>query len=488
MTASVHRVLAQQPVTSLEEYRAAGGGQGLEAAVSRGPEAVIEEIEAAGLRGRGGAGFPTGRKWRAVAANESVDLKASVVVNAAEGEPGSFKDREILRANPYHVIEGALIAARVLDAGEVIVATKKTFERERAVLQHAVDEVNAAGWTDGLRLRVFAGPSEYLYGEETALLETLDGRYPFPRIAPPYRRGLEEVVEHPGDVGAHSQSAAHVEMAQPEGEAPPTLASNSETFANVPAILVNGADWFRSVGTDESPGTVVVTISGCVQHAGVAELAMGTPLRTAIEEIGGGAIDGRTLKAALSGVANPAILADQFDVPLSYEGLQSIGAGLGSAGFIVYDDTSDMVAVAAGIARFLAVESCGQCAACKQAGLAIADGLASLSRSHASDHDQDVLEQHLENVTEGARCNLATQQQVVVRSLLESFPEAELHRERRTPGVEPEPMAALADISGGVATIDAHEARKQPDWTFDEEYSGKWPSDRLDDHRAPDTL
>src|SRR5262249_4716435 len=158
-------------------------------------------------------------------------------------------------------------------------------------------EITNAGWGEGISVRIAPGPSEYLYGEETALLEVIDGRYPFPRIQPPYRRGIDEVVEHTDDVDSGSSSAAHVELVVPGGEsvAPPTLASNVETFVNAALIIANGADWFRSVGTEGSPGTIVCTVSGYTQRAGVGEFVMGTPLREVIEVLGGGARDSRTL-------------------------------------------------------------------------------------------------------------------------------------------------------------------------------------------------
>ena len=168
--ASVQRVLDPEPVASLDQYVASGGGRGLEAARRLGPAGVVDDIAAAGLRGRGGAGFPTGVKWRTVAANHSPVLPTTVVVNGAEGEPGSFKDRAILRANPYRVLEGALAAAVAMGADGVIVALKGSFEREIGRVHGAIDELTTAGWADGVELMVTTGPGEYLFGEETALL------------------------------------------------------------------------------------------------------------------------------------------------------------------------------------------------------------------------------------------------------------------------------------------------------------------------------
>lgn len=487
----VTRVLALEPVRSLADYVAGGGGRGLEVARRVDPDAIIDEIETSGLAGRGGAGFPAGRKWRTVAAMDSPVYPSTVVVNGAEGEPGSFKDRAILRANPYHVLEGACIAARAVRADRIIVGVKRTFTTEATRLRHAIDEAHEAGWTEGLEVWVFEGPSEYLYGEETALLECIDGRYPFPRIAPPYRRGVEEIVDTPVDVVSDSASAAHVELATPDGEseAPPTLASNVETFANVPGIIAEGADWFRSVGTSESPGTIVCTITGRAQRHGVAEFAMGTPVSEAIEAIGGGPEAGHQLVAALSGVSNPLLPAVRFDTPMSHEAMRDLSTGLGTGGFILYDDRDDPVAIAAGVSRFLAVESCGQCTPCKQDGLALADRLHRIARSEADEGDLEAVDALLNTVTDSARCNLAYQQHDVVDSILALFQDSFRGRLLDTlPPVEPEVIAPIVDIVGGRAVLDDRQAVKQPDWTYEAEDSGQSPADRLDDHRAHETL
>ena len=325
------RVLPASAVTTLAESVARGGGEGLEVARSLAPESILSVVDDSGLRGRGGAGFPTGRKWRTVRANASADAPASVVVNAAEGEPGSFKDRAILRADPYPVLEGALIAARAIGADSVTVATKHTFGVEIERLRRAIDEVREAGWADDVSLELVEGPSEYLFGEETALLEVIDGRYPFPRIAPPYRRGIDEVAEHPEHPHHESDSAAGVALASPTHEttAAPTLAGNVETFANIPAIVARGAAWFREIGTERSPGTIVCTVTGATSRHGVGEFALGTPVRAVIDALGGGARDGHEIVAVMSGVANPLLPAALLDTPASYESLSAVGTGLG---------------------------------------------------------------------------------------------------------------------------------------------------------------
>ena len=487
----IARVLPPKPLANLDDYIAGGGGRGLTAARAGTPAAVVEVIRSAGLRGRGGAGFPTGVKWQTVAANTSPIAPPSVVVNGAEGEPGCFKDRTILSHNPYAVLEGALIAAHAVGAHEVIVALKRSFTDAIARVDTAMTEIQKAGWDQGVALEIFEGPSEYLYGEETALLESIDGRYPFPRVAPPFRRGIEELVEPGADDDATTNSAAQIELAGPSDDsvAPPTLVDNVETIANVPAILAEGADWFRSVGTKESPGTIVVTITGPVQHAGVGEVAMGTTLREAIETIGGGAAPGRRIVAAMSGVSNALVPEAKLDTPLTYEAMAAAGSGLGAAGFLVFDDTTDLVGVAAGVSRFLAVESCGQCRHCKQDGLELADLLGHLTHSDADDAQRTRIDDLLAGIAEGARCNLPYQQQAVVGSVLTLFADAvDAHLHHHRDAAEPVAIGPIATLDEGGARLDEHELAKQPDWTYDSEYSGKWPADRLDDHRAPEQL
>lgn len=488
------RVLPSEPVGSLDDYLAAGGGRALAVARAIGPEAVIEEVANAGLRGRGGAGFPTGVKWRTVAENASADAPAAVVVNGAEGEPGTFKDRAILRANPHAVVEGALVAAAAVGADRVIFALKESFAAERRRLEQALAEARAAGWLDGLakaagaaaagrgdgfmgrvEAAVATGPSSYLFGEETALLEVLDGRPPFPRLAPPFRHGVDEA-------GPVPDQPAGTRLAQPgPGGAPPALVNNVETIANVAPLLAEGAEWFRSAGTDQSPGTVVCTVSGTTRRHGVAEVELGTPLAEVIERIGGGPDDGRRLVAAMSGVSNALLPAALFDTPVTYEDLERVGSGLGSAGFIVFDDRSDLAAVAAGVSRFLGVESCGQCTPCKQDGLAIAGMLARVAASEANDYDLAGVADRVATVADEARCFLAHQHERVIDSVLRLFPDA-LHRhlDPTTPAVEPAPVAPIGDLGDdGRFVLDVGQLAKQPDWTWGPVDSGQAPAERL---------
>jgi len=500
---TVHRVLHPHPISTLDEYLVARGGQGLEAARQVEPEVLIAEVEASGLRGRGGAGFPTGTKWRTVWENRSDVLAATVVVNAAEGEPGTFKDRTILRNNPYQVLEGALIAARAVAATQIIFGMKRTFATEVARVNTVIKEAHAAGWIDdGLDVRVFEGPSEYLYGEETALLEAIAGRHPLPRIAPPFRRGVTEVVPSGSDAAAESGLAAPVSMAGPsaEGVAPPTLVDNVETLANVPRIIARGAAWFRTVGTEQSPGTIVCTVTGSVRRPGVGEAPMGTPLREVIHDIGGGPADGRRIRAVLSGVASGLITEAHLDTPIGYETLQEVGGGLGSAGFMVFDDEDDIPAAVAGVSRFLAGESCGQCTPCKQDGLTLADALARVCRGAGDATDLEVIAQRAATVGENARCYLALQHQAVVTSLVERFPNDLADRITGKVGDDtggdiggdiaagPALVTELVDLEAGRVTLDERFLQKQPDWTYGDEWSGKAPADRFVDHRAPEEL
>ena len=486
----VHRVLPPDPVRSLDEHLKRRGGRGIEVARQVEPDALIDEIEASGLRGRGGAGFPTHIKWRTVRANASAVEPTTVVVNGAEGEPGTFKDRTILRRDPYHAIEGALIAAIAVGADRVVLGLKRSFGDVVARVRSAVAEVEAAGWCDGIELVVFEGPDEYLYGEETAMLETIDGRYPFPRIAPPYRRGVDEVVETAADAASGSGQSAHVEMAGADDQdAPPALVDNVETLANVPGIIARGGSWFRTEGTDQSPGTIVCTVSGAVNHAGVAEFLMGTPLREVIETIGGGIQGGRPIVGILNGVSNSLLTAEDLDAPVSYEGLAAVGSGLGSAGFVVFDDRDDLVAAVSGVSRFLSIESCGQCTPCKNGGLALAALLDKLSRSEADERDLAAIHERVETVADGARCFLASQQEVVVRSLLDRFDDVvQGHLTGRLPGVEPMLVSELVTIDDDTAILDERHRTKQPDWSYGDSYSGQAPADRYGEHRAPTAL
>jgi NADH:ubiquinone oxidoreductase subunit F (NADH-binding) len=454
--AQLNLVLDRDVVPDLATYEAGTGGQALRAAQQSEPVAVIDVVEAAGLRGRGGAGFPTGAKWRTVAGLVGAE-PATVVVNAAEGEPGTFKDRTLLRRNPYQVLEGALIAAHAIGADRVVVGMKPSAGQERQRVAAAIGDLAAAGWLEDVRVECVGDSDRYLVGEETALLEVLNGRPPFPRLAPPYRDGADDAD------GVH-------------GAAPATLVNNAETLANVPRVVLDGPEAFRSLGTGESPGTIVCTVSGRMPQAGVGEFELGTPLRDVIAELGGGSTD--RIVAVLSGTANPFLPAAALDAPLSWEGLAAAGGGLGSAGFIVLDDEVDIVAAAHGVSRFLSVESCGQCTPCKQDGLAITELLDRARTSTLRSSDGEELAVLTSRVTDGARCYLAQQHQNVVQSLLARFPDAlAAHADGRATAAGSFPIVPLLDIVDGEAVLALDELDLEPDWGAG---TAATPSDRID--------
>ncbi len=458
------RILGPSPIEDFDEYRRGGGGNGLDAALRLSAEAIVDMVTRAGLRGRGGAGFPTGKKWATIASSPPSESRP-VIVNAAEGEPGTFKDRILLRHNPYLVLEGALIAALAVGADEIIVATKASFTHELQRLRSAISQIEAAGWTTGFTVCVVEGPGEYLFGEETALLEVIDGRPPFPRTMAPYRRGIHQ--DGPRDSTTSSRRW---------GDGPVALVDNVETLANIPGILEHGADWYRSVGTQASPGTIICTVSGDTLRDGCDEFAMGTPLREVIDALGGGLEEGREIAAVLSGVSNPPLGRQQLDTPLSYEDMAAAGSGLGSASLIVIDDHTSLRGVAAGVARFLSIESCGQCERCKADSLVIASELVVPGDSHENIDDR------LATVARGARCALAGQVERVVGGLLE------LDRAAATTTPQDSltpisPIVPLVDLVGDHGTLDMSYADKRPDWTHvgAQPDSGIWPVHRLAD-------
>lgn len=452
-------LLPAEPVTSLASYLDTGGGLGVERAVELGPQRTIDEVTASGLRGRGGGGFPTGRKWAGVrGTGRGVTY---VVANGAEGEPATFKDRALLRANPYQVVEGVVIAAFAVGAEAAFIALKGSFEAERAAVERATAELQDAGICRDCAITLVAGPDEYLYGEEKALLEVIEGRPPLPRNLPPYEHGLFATDVN---IGWESGSA----LTDRRGGANPTVVNNVETLAHVTHVLANGADWFRSSGTEESPGHAIATVVGDVTTPGVAEVELGRTLRSVIDDVGGGVAPGRAVKAVLSGVANPVVVAEHLDVPLTYEGFRSIGSGMGALGFSVYDDTACMVEVARQVSRFLWIESCGQCPACKLGSEAITELLARLEVGAADPSVLDDLAGWLRKVTDANRCYLAVQEQVVVASLLQGFPdEVAEHLAGPCPRPRTVIFPKLVDLTdGGTVVVDDTHHRKQPDWTY----------------------
>jgi NADH-quinone oxidoreductase subunit F len=456
-------LLPASPYDSLDAYVATGGGRALAVARTRGAGWVFDELDRAGLRGRGGAGFPAARKWRSVGSGGAALGDRYVVANGAEGEPGTFKDRPLMRANPYQVLEGLSVAATVVGAREAFIAVKATFATEIDALGRALREMADANLLCDAPVSLVAGPEEYLFGEEKALLEVIEGNDPMPRWLPPYVHGLFATTPQEG--WSAGSEPIDVDNAATVGSNP-TLVTNVETLANVPLILTRGAEWYRTIGTRDTPGPLICTVVGDVVQAGFAEIEPGTSLRVVLDRVGGGARAGRKIKAVLSGVSNPVLTAAQLDAPVSYEGLAAAGGGLGSAGFIVYDDTRSMVAVARMVSRFLYVESCGQCRACKFGCGEITRNLDRIAESQGGAHDIETIGERLLGITDQNRCFLGEEEQRVVASLLRSFPEDFTDELEGAPRLEPLPVPKIVDIRDGVATYDEKQMRKQPDWTY----------------------
>ncbi len=456
-------LLPVEPVLSLGVYLATDvGGSGVARAHDLGPQGTIDLVTRSGLRGRGGGGFPTGRKWAGVA--EQVGGRRDLVCNGAEGEPGTFKDRALLRANPYQLVEGVAIASYAIGATEAFICLKASFEREIDAVTRAVQEFQDAGIWPDCKVTIVAGPDEYLFGEEKAMLEVIEGNEPLPRWLPPYLHGLFATAPQLG-----WQSHDGGPRSSPGGSGSnPTLVNNVETLSNIAHIVVRGAEWFRSMGTAESPGTVVTTVVGDVVAPDVGEVEMGTPLRAVIDAVGSGLAVGREIRAVFPGVANAVVIATDLDVPVSYEGFAAIGSGMGSAGFIVYDDTTCMVDAAYRFSRFLSIESCGQCPPYKLGSSAITEHLERIETGRGDVADLNAITGWLSHVTDGSRCYLATEEQIMVTSILRAFPdEFTQHIEHGgCPRPRRLPIPKLVDLTEGVAVYDDAFWRKQPDWTY----------------------
>jgi NADH:ubiquinone oxidoreductase subunit F (NADH-binding) len=396
-------LLGDEPVPSLAAYRAAGGGEALGAADAAGPDEVIGRLRRSGLRGRGGAGFPTGVKWAGLRSAEA-DRKF-VVCNAAEGEPGTFKDRWLLRSNPYQLLEGVAVAAFTIGAEQAFVGIKEKFVEEVAALRRAAAEMDAAGLLGEVPIEIVLGPDDYLFGEEKGLLEVIEGRDPLPRLYPPYLVGLFGDGDRPN----------------------PALVNNVETLCNVPHIVARGADWFRSFGTEDSPGTQVFTIGGDVEWEGVAELELGTPLSFLVYAVGRGLGAGRRPRMIANGVSNRPLTLHDVDTRMDHASLQAVGSGLGSGGFVVYDDTRCAVQVAAALSAFLFRGSCGQCPPCKLGTEAITERFTRLTLGVGDVGDVEDVAAWILRVTDANRCGLGAGQQAFARGIIEDFAEDVAH-------------------------------------------------------------
>ncbi len=431
---------------SLDEYVAEGGGRGLEVALGASPGAVIDEVAKSGLRGRGGAGFPTADKWRSIRTTGTGARFA--VCNGAEGEPATFKDRTLLRTNPYQVLEGLAIAAYAVGAERAYVGVKEAFTQEAEAVRGALDEMQQADALGPTPIELVLGPDLYLFGEETGLEEVIEGRLPLPRIARPFMLGL---------------------FAQPPNDNP-TLVNNVETLANVAHILADGPDWLRASGTDDSPGTMVFTVCGDVRREGVFELPLGTPLRYLVEDRAGGPPEGHALKAIFPGASNTVLSPGELDVPMDFDSMRRVGSGLGSAGFAVFDDSACMVKAAQLYSRFLYVESCGQCPACKFGTTEVTTLLEKVEAEGASGQDLGSILVRARGSTDGQKCALPTGESLLMQSLVQVFGE---EFGSHVGGVCPLPRELSFhkivdwDATAGRFVYDETYASKRSDWTYD---------------------
>ncbi len=412
MAAVLDRILLQreEPFKNLEEYLSSGGFAGLKKALSMTPEAVIAVIKKAHLRGRGGAGFPTGIKWDGVRKKELDDhglpAQKYLVCNASEGEPGTYKDRYLIGKNPYTLLEGMAIASYAIGTVQAIICIKEIFKKEIAILKGAIAECKAAGFIGehamgskhDLPIDIAFGPDSYLLGEDRAMLEVIEGKPAWPRA-----KGMIPV-----DFGLWAQ---------------PTVVNNVETLSTVPHILAKGADWFKSIGTADTPGTMIFTLVGDVNRPGLYELPMGTSLKTLIEVYGGGVQVDRQLQAVFSGPTNAVIPASKIDTPLDFGSMRGIPSGLGSGGFIVYDNTACVLKAALNFSRFLAIESCGQCISCKAGTGRITHRLDKLERGVATEQDAMAILEDCCHIKGQGRCFLITEEAIEIGSVFYQFPE-----------------------------------------------------------------
>jgi NADH-quinone oxidoreductase subunit F len=422
----------------VDRYRELGGYAGLRKALAMTPAALTELVKDSGLRGRGGAGFPTGVKWSFVP--QDTGKPQYLVVNFDESEPGTYNNRELVERDPHQLIEGAIIAAYAVQCHTAFVYTRGEFLHPGRILERAIAEAYDAGYLGrdilgsgyDFELVLHRGAGAYICGEETALLSSLEGFRGQPRLRPPF----------PAVEGLYAS---------------PTLINNVETLCNVPHIVENGAEWFKQWGTEKSPGQKIFSVSGKVERPGNYEVPMGTPARVLIEEHAGGISDGRRLKAwTPGGSSTPFLTADHLDVGLDFESIQAAGSLLGTGAMIVTDERDCMVRAALRLLQFYAHESCGKCTPCREGTWWVVRILDRIEHGYGRMEDLPLLEEVGGNILFKAFCALADGAVSPISSTLKFFrDEYEAHvRERRCPfsdrpavdgwveADEPEPPAA----------------------------------------------
>jgi bidirectional [NiFe] hydrogenase diaphorase subunit len=390
----------------IEDYVAANGYSALIKVLTEmtGRE-VIEEVTKSGLRGRGGAGYPTGLKWSTV--SKSVGTQKYVICNADEGDPGAFMDRSVLESDPHRVLEGMLIAAFAVGASEGYIYVRAEYPLAIKRLRNAIRQAerigllgsNICGTRFSLRLDLRLGAGAFVCGEETALIASVEGKRGMPRPRPPY----------PAMEGLFGQ---------------PTLINNVETYANIAPIIRNGGDWYAQIGTEKSRGTKVFALAGRVQNTGLVEVPMGISLREMVFEIGGGIPDGRKFKAVQTGGPSGGCLPSEcLEMPVDYENLARAGSIMGSGGMIVMDESSCMVDVAKYFMDFCMTESCGKCIPCRVGTYQMHRILTAIANMEATAQDMKMLEELCDLLKHTSLCGLGQSAPNPVVSTLKSFAE-----------------------------------------------------------------
>ncbi len=394
-------------LNQIEVYKKHGGFSVLKKVVtSMQPAQVVDEVKASGLRGRGGAGFPTGVKWSFLPDNLWPHY---VVANADESEPGTFKDREILGSNPYQFLEGLAIASFAVQANAAYVYLRGEFWQQAKYMDGCISAMYENGLlgeklfgTDyHLDILTHLGAGAYICGEETALLESIEGRLGQPRLRPPF----------PAVEGLYAR---------------PTVINNVETLANLPTIMDKGAAWFKTIGTEKSPGVKIFSLSGCVKKPGNYELPLGTTFRELIYTHGGGIFDDHKIKAIMpAGASSSLIVADEeaLDTPMDYESVPRLGAQLGSASVIIIDDTVDMGWLLRKTVEFFKHESCGKCTPCREGTYWMNTIMKRVNSRHRTGSDVDLLQSVAKQMQNKCLCALGEFSIMAVLSAVEKFPQ-----------------------------------------------------------------
>ena len=387
----------------INEYLKIGGYKNLQKVFAMQPKDIIEEIKKSGLRGRGGAGFPTGMKWGFAAADPK--FPKYLVCNADEGEPGTFKDRPILEKTPHLLIEGMVISGYALGSEYGYIYLRGEYPFAKDVLNHAIRQAyeknylgdNIAGKNIRFHLTVYQGAGAYICGEETALIESLEGRRGQPRSKPPF----------PVNVGAWGM---------------PTIVNNVETLSNVPYIMEAGAEAFSKIGSKDCPGPKLFCVSGCVEKPGVYELPMGTSLRAIIYNYAGGIKGGKKLKAVFpGGISTPVLPADKIDCPMDFVSMLKFGSMLGSGAVIVMDESVCMVKVTYRALKFFEHESCGKCSPCREGTEWLRKILERMEHGKGREGDIELLHNVAEAVMGKTFCPLGDGAACVVFGMIKHF-------------------------------------------------------------------